>query len=222
MELYAIIPLFIAPAIFVLLILLAIKSMDREAYKLFVSSYFMGLLTAVPMAVALYLVSHYWLTHVNSLRRILFFSAALMGFLPEFFKFLFLRFYCIPRDSLTKPFDGILFSIMISMGYATTANIYFFYFWDYSQSLATVLYTLPFANLLIGMILGFFVGIGKFRTNHIDSLTGLGIATFFQAFYNFCLISQDYLLLGLVGAGTLIISIMLSVKSLNTDTKSLI
>ena len=217
-----IIPLLIAPAIFLMLILMSIKIMDKPAYKLFMSSYFLGLLTAIPMALVLYVVHHYWLTHFNSLRRILFFSFALVGFMAEFFKFVLLRYYFIPKDSITKPFDGILFSVMISMGFATVANLFFFFEWNYSDDLYVVLYSLPFANLLIGMILGFFIGMGKFRTNHIDSLTGLGVAVFFQGFYNFCLMSHDYLLLGLVTAGTLIISIMLAVKSLNTDLKSMI
>lgn len=222
MSISEIIPLFIAPAIFLVLILMAMKSMEKPAYKLFIGSYFFGLLTAIPMIVALYLVYNYWLTHVSSLRRILFYSFVLVGYLAEFSKFLVLRYYYIPRESVTKPFDGILFSVMISMGFATAANVFFFFEWQYSDSPFTVLYTLPFANLLIGIIMGFFIGMGKFRSNHVDSLTGLGVAIFFQGFYNFCLFSQDYLLLGLVGVGTFIITVMLAVKSLNTDTKSMI
>ncbi|MFP4470723.1 MAG: PrsW family glutamic-type intramembrane protease [Bacteroidales bacterium] len=216
------IPLFIAPAIFLMLILMALKVMDKSTHKLFMGSYFMGLLAAIPMALVLYIIHHYWLEHFSSIRRILFFSFALVGFMAEFFKFIILRYFVIPKDSVTKPFDGILFSVMISMGYATLANVFFFFEWTYSDDLYVVLYTIPFANLLIGIILGFFIGMGKFRTNHIDSFTGLGVAVFFQGFYNFCLISHDYLLLGMVATGTLIISIMLAVKSLNTDLKSMI
>jgi len=136
---------------------------------------------------------------------------------------LVLRYKYITNDPLTKPFDGILYGVLISLGYATVANVFFFFEWDYTDQLSTLLYTIPFANLITGIVLGFFIGMGKFRKpSFIDSLTGLGAAVFFQGFYNFCLFSQDYLLLGLVAAGTIIISITLAIKSLNTDTKSML
>jgi len=65
--------------------------------NLFASAYFVGLLTAVPMIIALYFVYTHWLTHVLSLRRILFYSFVLMGFLAEFTKFMLLRFYYLPK-----------------------------------------------------------------------------------------------------------------------------
>lgn len=217
-----IIPLFIAPFIFLILVIIARIGMEKKDWVLFMSSYFFGFIAVIPMILAVFLVSNYWLQHVQSIRRILFFSFLLIGFLSEFSKFLILRYKYIPNDMLTKPFDGILYSILISMGYATMANVYFFFEWSYTENLSTVLYTLPFANLLIAIIMGFFIGLGKFRSStHADSFTGIGAAMFFQGFYNFCLFSQDFLLLGLVAFGTLIICIMLMVKSLNTDLKSI-
>ena len=217
------IPLLIAPAIFLLLILPAAKAMEKKSWQLFSSSYFFGLLAAIPMIVVFYYIKHYWLEHAASIRRILFFAFAVVGFLSELFKFLILRYKYITNDALTKPFDGILYAIMISLGYATVANVFFFFEWDYTELKSVVLYSIPFANVLTGIILGFFIGMGKFRKpSFIDSITGLGAAIFFQGFYNFCLFSEDYLLLSLVAVGTLIICIMLSVKSLNTDVKSML
>jgi len=217
------VPLFIAPLLFILLAFLAHSGMENRTWKLFTSSFFFGIIASLPMIIAVFVVKEYWLGPALSLRRILFFSFALIGFLSETFKFIFLRFKFIPSEEVTKPFDGILYSIVISLGYATAANIFFFYYWDFTENQDIVLYTLPFANLLMGIILGFFTGMSKFRTsNSIDALTGLAAAIFFQGFYNFCLYSEDYLLLGLVAFGTLIISIMLAAKSLNTNVNSMI
>jgi RsiW-degrading membrane proteinase PrsW (M82 family) len=217
------IPLIIAPAIFLVLLMLGNGAMEKKAWQLFLSSYFFGLLAAIPMIVVFYYVKHYWLEHASSIRRILFFAFAVVALTAELFKFLILRYKYITSDALTKPFDGILYAIMISMGYTTAANVFFFFEWDYTNSLSIVLYSTPFANIFTGIILGFFIGMGKFRKpSFIDSITGLGAAIFFQGFYNFCLFSEDYLLLSLVAVGTLIICIMLSIKSLNTDVKTMI
>jgi len=197
--------------------------MENKTWTLFFSSFFFGILAAIPMAIAVYYVKNNWLIHAASIRRILFFAFVLIGFLAELFKFLFLRYKFITNASLTKPFDGILYGVVISLGYATAAGIFFLFEWDYTDRLSIVLYSIPFANLLTGIILGFFIGMGKFRKpSFIDSLTGLGAAVFFQGFFNFCLFSEDYLLLGLVAAGTFIISILLSTKSINTDFKTML
>ncbi len=217
------IPLIIAPSIFVLLLILGHGAMEKKAFRLFSGSFFFGLIAALPMIVAMYYIKHYWLEHASSIRRFLFFAFAIIGFLSELFKFLFLRYKYIRNDLLTKPFDGILYGIVISLGYATAANVFFFFEWDYTEMKSVVLYTIPFANIFTGIVLGFFIGMGKFRQpSFIDSLTGLGAAVFFQGFYNFCLFSEDYLLLALVGLGTLIICITLSVKSVNTDVKNML
>lgn len=217
------IPLFLAPIVFILLIIIARRGMDKKDWNLFAGSYFFGIIAAIPMILAVYYVKHYWLDSAASIRRILFFAFALIGFLSELFMFLVLRYKYITNKLLTKPFDGILYGLMISLGYSTAASIFFFYEWDYTTNLTMVLYALPIANLLIGIILGFFIGMGKFRQpSFIDSITGLGAAIFFQGLFNFCLFSEDYILLGLVGIGTLIIAITLWVKSLNTDANSMI
>ncbi|NCU34868.1 hypothetical protein EOM75_02480, partial [Candidatus Falkowbacteria bacterium] len=62
------IPLFIAPAIFVLLLLIAQAGMERKNLALFASSYLFGFVAALPMIIAIYLVNTYWLVHVESLR----------------------------------------------------------------------------------------------------------------------------------------------------------
>lgn len=222
MNNYEFIPLLIAPLVFFILILLARRIMEKRAFNLFAGAYFIGLLTAIPMMAALYFTYNYWLTHVESLRRILFYSFVLIGFLGEFMKFLLLRYMFLPKEPVTKPFDGILFSVMLSMGFATAANIYFYFEWYHSENLDILLYTLPLANFLVAILLGFFTGMAKFRTNYFDSLTGFGAAILFHGFYFFCLFSADYMLLALLGAGTFIISILLSAKSLNTNVNTLI
>jgi protease PrsW len=226
-------PLLIAPIFFILLVLLARSGMENRTWNLFVSSFFFGMLAAVPTILAVYLVKEYWLGPLLSIRRVLFLSFAVIGFLAEIFKFLFLRFRFVSNDEITKPFDGILYALLISLGYSTVAGLFFYFNWDFTYSgmnfvenqinLNTLLYTLPFANIMFAVILGFFTGMSKFRTsNSIDALTGLAAAILFQGFYNFCLFTHDYVLLGLVGFGTLIITVMLGVKSFNTNVDSLI
>lgn len=221
MRVPEIIPLLFSPLMFLILALLAMKSMEKKEFRIFTGSYLAGMITVIPMILVIYIISNYWLSTFTSLRRIIFFSFIMVGFMAEIVKFLLLRFHYIPKDIITKPFDGILFSIMIALGFSTTANVYFYLTWNLTPDIIAVNYVIPFASLLIGILMGFFIGMGKFRTQSLDSFTGLSAAIFFHGFFVFNLISRDYLLLGLVSFGTLIIVIMLAIKSLNTNTKTL-
>jgi len=222
MKVFQIIPLFIAPLIFLILSLLAKKSMERNEFRLFAGSFFFGMITVVPMIIVIFLINNYWLTTFTSLRRTIFYSFVMVGFVAEFVKFMVLRYYYIPKETITKPFDGILYSLMIAMGYATSVNIYYYFMWNLTPHTTAVIYVLPFANILIGILMGFFVGMAKFKTNSLDSFTGFSAAVFFHGFFIFNLISRDYLLLGLVSFGTLVIVIMLAFKSLNANIKTLV
>jgi len=64
--------------------------------------------------------------------------------------------------------------------------------------------------------MGFFTGMGKYRQNRfIDSMTGLGAASFFHGFYFFINLTDENIIFMLYGAGLLLISLMLLVKSTN-------
>jgi len=217
MDTLSLISFFIAPALMVLLALVSFEIMDKASYKAYLSSYFLGILTVIPMILALMVADNMNLIHERSIRRILLFSFFLVGFIAEFSKFLLLRFYFLPKEIITKPVDGILYLINISLGFVTVTNVYFTFFWSDLLPIHAVNFTLPVANILFGIIMGFFLGMTKFRTNFVDSYTGLAAAIFFQGLYNFCLLSKDYLLLGIVALGTLIIAIILSSKAINTD-----
>ncbi len=208
--------------IFILLTLMASRVLEKRVLLQFVSAYFLGIITVIPMVIGLQLASRYDLiSNILSFRRSLFFSFIVVGFLAEFSKFLLLRYHFIRKDVIAKPFDGILYSVMIAMGFSTVANIYFYFYMETPFNLPLVTYSLPFANLIVGIILGFFVGFGKFRKQHVDYLTGLAAAIFFQGFYIFCILADDFLLIGLVGFVMLIISVLLSLRSINTDVRQI-
>jgi len=219
----AIISMSIPVAIALILILMASKVLNKRILLQFTGSFFLGILTVVPMIIGLQLAYRYELiTHVLSLRRSLFFSFIIVGFLAEFSKFLLLRYVYIPKDNISKPFDGILYAVMINMGFALAAVAYFYFVLPAPFDHPNVIYSLPFTNLIIAVLMGFFTGFGKFRKQKVDYFTGLTAAVFFQGFYIFCILADDFLLIGLVGFVMFIISFLLAMRSVNTDVKQII
>lgn len=137
------------------------------------------------------------------------------GFSSEFAKFLILRYYFQPKENFKGPLDGIIYSFLISLGFATVATVLYAYNVMGVHVNLLFLFTYALANIVFAILLGFFVGLDKTRKNRfIDSMTGLLTATFFHGLYILCFLTKDYRLLIILAVGSIIITILLTLKSL--------
>ena len=154
---------------------------------------------------------------LRGLKRIGFYSFAIIGFGAELGKFLILRYYFSVKESFKGPIDGVIYALMMATGFSLLA-LPLFAIGVFSQAVSSnFVYMYPIANLTFAVILGFFVGMGKYRKNRIvDSITGLVSASFFHGFFYFINLTNDTAILLLFGIGMSIIALLLFVKSMNT------
>jgi RsiW-degrading membrane proteinase PrsW (M82 family) len=146
-----------------------------------------------------------------------------MALFAELGKYIFLRGFVYPKEVFKTPVDGIIFSVMISMGFATMNNIlYFINIPDLSVNIPNALTAGP-ANAIFGVIMGFFIGLGKLRKMKlVDTMTGLAAAVFFHGLYDFCLLTKDYKLLVafFVGATIIAVSLCIAALRIHQDAKA--
>jgi protease PrsW len=104
----------------------------------------------------------------------------------EFSKFLFVRFVLYPNKNFNEPFDGIVYAVMVSMGFATFENLFYVYSYGFETGILRMFTAVP-AHATFGVIMGYFLGIGKFRKHHrlYFSLFALLGATFFHGAYDY-------------------------------------
>lgn len=112
-----------------------------------------------------------------------FFKVALV---EEFSKFFFVRFILYPNKNFNEPFDGIVYAVMVSMGFATFENLIYVYNYGIETGILRMFTAVP-AHATFGVIMGYFLGIGKFRKHHrfYFSLFALMGATFFHGAYDY-------------------------------------
>lgn len=92
------------------------------------------------------------------------FAYAIVGFSEELSKFLGLRLYSYNQKEFNEPLDGIIYSVMVSMGFATVENImYAIKFQDMNVVLIRMVLTVP-AHATFAIIMGYFVGKAKFNS----------------------------------------------------------
>jgi RsiW-degrading membrane proteinase PrsW (M82 family) len=111
-----------------------------------------------------------------------------VGFVEEGSKFLFIRGILFRSKHFYKPFDGIVFSVMVGMGFATAENIVYVLNGDGGTAIVRMFTAVP-AHAIFGVIMGYFIGEAKvFKSSSgLFSFMGLFFASFAHGYYDFFL-----------------------------------
>lgn len=111
-----------------------------------------------------------------------------VGLVEEGAKFLFLRGFLFYNKNFTHPFDGIVYSVMVGMGFAVTENIIYVFNGDGGTALVRMFTAVP-AHAVFAIIMGFFIGEAKvFKTSSsLYTWMALGFATFVHGYYDYFL-----------------------------------
>jgi RsiW-degrading membrane proteinase PrsW (M82 family) len=137
-----------------------------------------------------------------------------VGFTEELSKYLIVRYYAQTHKEFNEPFDGIVYAVMVSMGFAATENLFYVLEGGMATALLRAFTAIP-AHATFGILMGYFMGKAKFSNNKIIlNLMGLLLAIIFHGTYDFFLFI-DFIPGVWVGAFlSLFIAIILSRKAI--------
>ncbi|MBE0664020.1 MAG: PrsW family intramembrane metalloprotease [Bacteroidales bacterium] len=182
--------------------------------------FFLGIISIALNVFSVYLTNEAGFFPLGgNIKRVAFYALVTAGFVREFGKFLAIRIASFSRKDLNNPADGIVYSVMASLGFTLAALIWnIIFFQEDSQELYRSFLTLP-ANIITAIILGFFLGLGEQRKNRfIDSMTGLIAATLFHAVFEFSMLTSDVSLILVVFTGSIVIVGILISKAISLST----
>ena len=155
---------------------------DKEPKRLIIKSFMLGCLGIIP-ALFLEIICNQSL--FSNLFLYVFFGIALI---EEGVKFFFLKKYMYNEVEFNEPMDGIVYAVMISLGFATVENIsYVLNNQDQEINVAIIrMFTAIPLHAVCGVILGYFVGLAKFSENeNFLFFKGLFLATLVHTLYNY-------------------------------------
>ncbi len=203
-----------APILAVLLIFYLNRKFKIASNKHLLKAYGLGLVAIATLFVFDLIVESMGYDQLKNLKRSGFYSFVIIGFGSQVGIFIVLRYLFLPLKHFSSPLDGIIYAMLISLGFSTIALPLFDFGLFAREPSSIFIYTLPLANLLFSIVMGFFVGMGKYRKNRlIDSLTGLGTASFFMGFYYFGFLTSEKTILILYAIGILMIAVLLLAKA---------
>ncbi|NOU46963.1 MAG: PrsW family intramembrane metalloprotease [Bacteroidales bacterium] len=216
MQTYMILALLQAPILMLIFNLFLKFKFRINNWKLILQAIFFSLATVLSLFILDSIVRSFGYAELRNLKRSAFYSFVVIGAGSELGKFVLLRYYFLRTKSVTGPLGCIIYSIIISLGFSTVA-VPLYLFGGFSNiPNELMIFTFPLANVVFATISGFFIGLGKQRKNRfIDSMTGLGAASFFHGFYYFANLTSDRTILLLFGIGIFFIAALLGVKSVN-------
>ncbi|MDX1477794.1 MAG: PrsW family glutamic-type intramembrane protease [Saprospiraceae bacterium] len=134
-----------------------------------------------------------------------------VGLIEEGSKFLFLRGVMYRNPNFNEPFDGIVYAVMIGMGFATAENILYVVNGDAGTAIIRMFTAVP-AHAVFAVIMGFFVGEAKVFPTSAGLYAGIGLflATFVHGVYDYFLFISFVPGLWIQAIISLIIAVVLS------------
>jgi protease PrsW len=138
---------------------------EKEPLHLLVKCYILGCLAILP-AIGLNRILREFTPAPVDWAEIMIFAFFVVSLSEEFCKFLVLRFFAYPKKDFNEPYDGITYTVMIAMGFATTENLLYIFSQDsFSESVRVGMirmFTAVPAHATMAIMMGYFAGKAKF------------------------------------------------------------
>jgi RsiW-degrading membrane proteinase PrsW (M82 family) len=206
----------IAPAFIVIIYIYLKDKYEKEPKRIMLYSFLLGAVVSVLITTILYVLFDYFLPLNNkfSISHQFIKAFFVVGLSEEFSKYVIVRYYSQPRKAFNEPFDGIVYAVMVSMGFAMVENLMYVFQGGLEVALLRAFTAVP-AHATFGIIMGYFMGKAKFNGMRIvDNLIGLSLAIFFHGIYDFFLFIEFIPGIWIGAFISLVIAVLLARKAI--------
>ena len=156
----------VAPGIAICLFIYLKDKRNKEPLILLLISFFLGMLSTIP-AIIIQLMSGISLEKIEgkSLSAVAYFAFLVVALSEEASKFIMVRFFAYRRKAFDEPYDGIIYSVMVGMGFATLENIGYVYQHGFATGVLRMFLSVP-AHATFAILMGYHLGLAKFDPVH--------------------------------------------------------
>ncbi|MGJ8549958.1 PrsW family intramembrane metalloprotease [Winogradskyella wichelsiae] len=206
----------IAPVLSIVFYIYFQDKHEKEPKKLLIVSFLLGAVVSIIMVFGLYFFTGHFipLTDKFSIWQQFIQAFIVVALAEEFSKYIIVKYYAQTKIAFNEPYDGIMYAVMVSMGFACTENIMYVIGGGYEIAILRAFTAVP-AHAVFGILMGYFMGKAKFSKHRIMfNLTGLLLAVLFHGAYDFFLFINFIPGISIGAFISLIIGIILSKKAI--------
>jgi protease PrsW len=132
---------------------------QKEPSRLLIACFIFGMLSTIP---AIFLEQFAQGLGFTDTTNVVIFAFVVVAGSEELVKIMFLRHYIYPKPEFDEPMDGIVYSVMIGMGFATLENILYVSSYGIETAMVRMITAVP-AHAAFAVIMGYYVGLAKFE-----------------------------------------------------------
>lgn len=180
---------------------------EREGLVPLAITFVLGMLSALPAIGLQLLASKMGLDFESNLALFLIYVFIVVALSEELVKLLMAYLYPFRQPFFNEPLDGIVYMMMVGMGFAIVENVIY----AYNHGIETVLvrtFTAVPAHAIFAIFMGYFLGLAKFNPAKKRTLigAGLGISVGIHGMYDFFILQNYIEWLAALALVTLLIS----------------
>jgi RsiW-degrading membrane proteinase PrsW (M82 family) len=183
----------IAPGIAISLYIIFKDEYNREPRRHLIISFLLGILAILPALIIESIFSFAdQFTFFSSIQGIGIKAFFFVAMVEEVCKFIMLRYYAYNKPEFDEPFDGIVYAVMVGMGFATLENVFYVSQFGMVTGIFRMFLAIP-AHATFAILMGYFMGKAKFSLGREKTLMWAGLfwAILFHGSYDFFLFLQE-------------------------------
>lgn len=188
------IALAIAPGLAISLFIFYRDAYNPEPRLNMIMSFIWGVIMVVP---AFFIERYFSFFNSKTITGIALQAFLIVALTEELLKFAALRIYAYRQRSFDEPLDGIVYGVMVAMGFATLENIFYVLTYakigqGYQVGLLRMFLSVP-AHATFGVLMGYYAGRARFNPAKRNRLFTLGLfwAVFFHGTFDVLLFWQQ-------------------------------
>jgi RsiW-degrading membrane proteinase PrsW (M82 family) len=202
----------VAPSMVIILYIYIKDKFEKEPWHMLVKSFFLGAVVSVMLTFAIGYTVKQILPSLDSNSMVDMFIKAfvVVALVEEFSKYVVVRYFAQKNKEFNEPFDGIVYAVMVSMGFATLENVLYVFIYGYETGVLRAFTAVP-AHATFAILMGYYMGKAKFSQNRVFlNMMGLLVATLFHGAYDFFLFINSTPGIAIGAIVSLVIGIVLS------------
>lgn len=137
---------------------------EREPLQLLLLSLLFGALTVIPISFLEYFLNGFTYLFAG-MGAAAWKAFAVAAFSEELFKFIALNLLIWKSREFNDKFDGIVYAVFISLGFAAVENVLYVFGNGYGTGIIRAVTAVP-AHAIFGITMGFYFGLAKFYEKH--------------------------------------------------------
>lgn len=211
----------LAPGIAIVIYIYLKDKHEPEPTHLLVISFLYGLASVVVTLVISFPLELFFTLKEDDVVHLFGKAFFMVALVEEFSKFVFVRFILYPNKNFNEPFDGIVYAVMVGMGFATLENIFYVFQFGWTTGIVRVFTAVP-AHATFAVLMGYFLGKAKFlhAREGIYSVLALLTATVFHGAYDYFLFISFVPGVWIGAFASLVVALILSRKAIRLHQQS--